>query len=85
MAFEDPTRHPLLVLSDLAAVGAVGATIIGWLPAIAAVFSIAWLALQIWGDRTVQDWFKRRRRNKVARLQRTLDRLRERDQAGRPN
>jgi len=85
VAFEDPTRHPLLVLSDLAAVGTVGATIMGWLPAVAAVFSIVWLALQIWSDKTVQDWLKRRRQNKVARLQRTLDKLRERDQAGRPN
>ena len=85
MAFEDPTRHPLLVLSDLAAVGTVGATIMGWLPAVAAVFSIVWLALQIWSDKTVQDWLKRRRQNKVARLQRVLDKLRERDQAGRPN
>jgi hypothetical protein len=85
VAFEDPTRHPLLVLSDLAAVGTVGATIMGWLPAVAAVFSIVWLALQIWSDRTVQDWLKRRRQNKVARLQRVLDKLRERDQAGRPS
>ncbi len=85
MAFEDPTRHPLLVLSDLAAVGTVGATIMGWLPAVAAVFSIVWLALQIWSDKTVQDWLKRRRQNKVARLQRVLDKLRERDQAGRPS
>ena len=57
----------------------------GWLPAVAAVFSIVWLALQIWSDKTVQDWLKRRRQNKVARLQRVLDKLRERDQAGRPS
>jgi hypothetical protein len=85
VAFEDPTRHPLLVLSDLAAVGTVGATFMGWLPSIAAVFSIIWLGLQIWGDVRVQEWLKRRRQNRVARLQRTLDKLRERDQAGRPN
>lgn len=85
MAFEDPTRHPLLVLSDVAAVGTVVATIIGWLPSVAALFSIAYLALQIWEGKTIQEWMKRRRKNRVDRLQRTLDKLRERDQAGRPS
>ena len=73
------------MLSDVAAVGTVVATIIGWLPSVATLVSIAYLALQIWEGKTIQEWMKRRRKNRVDRLQRTLDKLRERDQAGRPN
>ena len=84
MAFEDPTRHPLLVLSDLAAVGTVAATIVGWLPSIAAVLSILWLAVNLWESRTFQNWLRQRRVRRLKRLQETIDKLRATDQSGRP-
>ena len=37
----------------------VGATILKWLPAVAAVFSIIWTAIRIYESKTVQGWIDR--------------------------
>jgi hypothetical protein len=48
----DNIKHAI----DAASVGTVVATLIGWLPAIAAMFSIVWTIIQIY------DWYKRKKR-----------------------
>lgn len=40
---------------DLSAFAVVIGTIAGWLPAIASLFSIVWLGLQIWDSRVVKE------------------------------
>jgi hypothetical protein len=39
---------------DSLAVGGTVATLAGWLPAVASLFTIIWLALRIWESDTVQ-------------------------------
>ena len=41
-------------VADVTSLGVVAATIIGWLPSIAALLSIVWLCIQIY------DWWKHR-------------------------
>jgi len=44
---------------DSLAVGGTVATLAGWLPSIASLFTIIWLSLRIWESDTVQKIFKR--------------------------
>jgi chromate transport protein ChrA len=44
---------------DSLAVGGTVATLAGWLPSIASLFTIIWLALRIWESDTVQKLVKR--------------------------
>ena len=76
MAFEDPTRHPLLVLSDLAAVGTVAATIVGWLPSIAGLLSVVWFCIQIYESRSFQGWLSRSKDRRISRLEDRLHSMR---------
>jgi len=46
---------------DSLAVGGTVATLAGWLPSVASLFTIVWLALRIWESDTVQKIFKRYR------------------------
>ena len=54
MAFEDPSRHPLVVGVDLAAASATLATFFDWLPKFVVVVSAIWFLIQIWESTTVQ-------------------------------
>ena len=45
---------------DLASIGTVVATLAGWLPAVAALFTIIWTAIRIWETETVQKLLKRK-------------------------
>lgn len=38
----------------------VGATLVEWLPAVAALLSIVWSLIRLWETATVKRWFKRR-------------------------
>lgn len=49
------TESVVKVIMDVAAVGITAASIIKWLPPIAAAFSIVWLTLQI-GEK-IYNWF----------------------------
>jgi hypothetical protein len=51
----EETKH----LVDVASIGTVIATIAGWLPAIAALFTIVWTAIRIYESATVQGLIKR--------------------------
>ena len=44
---------------DSLAVGGAVATLVGWLPSVASLFTIIWLALRIWESDTVQKIVKR--------------------------
>lgn len=39
---------------DVAAFGVLGATLVKWLPAVAALFTIVWTSIRIYETRTVQ-------------------------------
>jgi len=41
---------------DAISIGGVLATLAGWLPAVAALFSIIWTAIRIYETKTVQKW-----------------------------
>ena len=47
-------------LFDWGAVGTVVATFAGWLPSVAALFTIAWTAIRIYETKTVQRWLEKR-------------------------
>ena len=44
---------------DSLAVGGTVAALAGWLPSVASLFTIVWLALRIWESDTAQDMIKR--------------------------
>ena len=44
---------------DSIAVGGTVATLAGWLPSVASLFTIIWLSLRIWESETVKKLFKR--------------------------
>jgi chromate transport protein ChrA len=46
--------HPIKVALDTASVGALIATLAGWLPSVAALFTIIWTAVRIWETETVR-------------------------------
>ena len=47
---------------DAASIGVVAGTLIQWLPAIAAVFSIIWMTIRIWETKTVRWWLRKWRK-----------------------
>ncbi len=42
------------VTGDVASFGVLGATLLQWLPAVAALFTIVWTSIRIYETRTVQ-------------------------------
>lgn len=52
---DDHTKHAI----DAASVGVVAMSLAGWLPAIAAIFTIIWTGIRIWETKTVQGWVNR--------------------------
>lgn len=47
-------------VGDVFAGGAILTSLLGYLPAIAAVIGVIWYLIQIWESKTVQDWYARR-------------------------
>ena len=52
------TEQSKLVV-DLSSIIVVGATIVEWLPAVAALLSIVWTCVRLYETKTVQRWLKR--------------------------
>lgn len=52
---------------DLISAGTIIATIIGYLPIIAAAVALIWYCIQIWESRTVQHWWTNRQMIKKAK------------------
>ena len=50
MTFSDDIKHAV----DGVSVGTLVATLAGWLPSIASLLTIVWLALRIWESETVK-------------------------------
>ena len=51
----DHTKH----IIDGASIATVMGTLMNWLPAVAALFSIVWTAIRIYETKTVQGWLKK--------------------------
>ena len=54
---DESTKHAVDAASVFTAVG----SILAWLPAIAALFTIVWTGIRIYETKTVQNWRARRR------------------------
>ena len=52
---DEHTKH----LLDGVSVATVMGTLMSWLPAIAALFTIIWTAIRIYETKTVQGWLKK--------------------------
>ena len=52
---DEHTKH----LIDGVSVATVMGTLMSWLPAIAALFTIIWTAIRIYETKTIQGWLKR--------------------------
>ena len=52
----DHTKHIL----DGASLATVMGTLMNWLPAVAAIFSIIWTTIRIYETKTVQTWLKKK-------------------------
>jgi hypothetical protein len=52
---DEHTKH----LIDGVSVATVMGTLMSWLPAIAALFTIIWTAIRIYETKTVQSWLKK--------------------------
>ena len=50
----DDMQEEAKTVMDSLAVGGTVATLAGWLPSVASLFTIIWLALRIWESDTVQ-------------------------------
>ena len=50
----DPMSEPAKHVGDAVSVGVTFATIVQWLPAVAALLTIVWTAIRIYETRTVQ-------------------------------
>ncbi len=48
-------------VGDIFSLGVVIATLVNWLPDIAALASIVWMCLRIYETKTVQSWLHRKR------------------------
>lgn len=46
---------------DFASTVTVVGTILNWLPAFAALWTIIWTTIRIWETKTIQDWVKSKR------------------------
>lgn len=47
---------------DLMSLGTILATLLGWLPHVAAVLSVIWTLIRIYETKTVQGWLKKGKR-----------------------
>jgi hypothetical protein len=56
--FENVDEHTKHLL-DGVSVATVMGTLMSWLPAIAALFTIIWTAIRIYETKTVQGWLKK--------------------------
>jgi hypothetical protein len=56
--FENIDEHTKHVI-DGASVATVMGTLMSWLPAIAALFTIIWTVIRIYETKTVQGWLKK--------------------------
>lgn len=64
MNIKDAVQHmpeQVKIVGDVTSVATVSATIMGWLPAVAALVTIIWTGIRIFETDTVQNWLKKRK------------------------
>ena len=59
-----PQQELLKTTGDALSVTTVVSTLMGWLPAFAALATIVWTCIRIYETKTVQDWLKKRKEKK---------------------
>jgi hypothetical protein len=57
----DATNEVVRAIGDTASVATVVGTLSGYMPSLAALFTIIWTAIRIYETDTVQGWIKRRK------------------------
>lgn len=60
--------HAMNTSLDAGAAGAIIASMLGWLPPVAAVLAILWYLLQFWESRTLQSFMQKRTQRRIVRL-----------------
>lgn len=60
---------------NLFSVGAIISSVLGWVPAIAALVGLAYYLIQIHESDTMQRWLARRRASKIAKLKALVSQL----------
>lgn len=70
--------------SNIVSTGAIAATILGYVPSIAAIVALAWYLIQIFESATVQRWLAGRRLRKLARLKARVIMLEAQSRAALP-
>jgi hypothetical protein len=63
---DDHVSTAVRITGDVSAAMAVVATILGFLPPLAAFVGMVWYCILIYESKTVQAWFARRREKKLA-------------------
>ena len=56
--FNDINEHTKHII-DGASIATVMGTLMNWLPAVAALFSIVWTAIRIYETKTIQKWLRK--------------------------
>lgn len=59
MSYNNPDHIKTVV--DWVSVGTVISTVFGWLPEIAALFTLMWTIIRIWETETVKNWRNRKK------------------------
>lgn len=61
--------RPALITADIGAASLIAASMMQWLPPVAALLGVLWYAVQLWESKTVQKWRRlRRHRQRMRRL-----------------
>ena len=66
MAFENTLQHPVQASIDGGVAAIILGSVMGVLPAIAAVIGICYYAIQVWESNTVQTWVHKHRAKRAA-------------------
>jgi hypothetical protein len=67
MSNEEIATRAATWTADIVGLGAIVATIAGYLPILAAMIALFWYCIQIWESRTVQHWYQNRKMIRKAR------------------
>lgn len=62
-------------VGNVSGAGAIIASMLGYLPAMGALIAIVWYAIQIRESDTYKEWRNQRQRDRIAKLERELTRL----------
>lgn len=52
---------------DVASISTVIASLVGWLPSVAALLSIVWSVIRIYESQTIQSWLRKKRNDQQSK------------------